>query len=374
MALVLFGFSFIKNGRSLVLATDGLSQHAPIVGYYGEYLRTILRNIFVNHSFEIPMFDFSIGLGSDIVSTLHYYGLGDPLNLLYVFVPIKYTEYMYGVLCVLRMYLCGLGFSFFMLNRGRNVQAAVTGAIAYAFCGFSIMCTIAHPFFISGLMYCPLIFMGIDLILSKKSPVLYIISIALLISTNFYFAYMTCIMMLFYAALRFFELNKGVWKKTLAPTIGKFALYTINAFLIPMVIFLPQINNVLSTGRLNADNYVGVFYSPSYYATLLDSVTNPASNMSYSLLGFTGVSFLCIIVCFVHFRKHKNTAIGFLISIVAILFPVFGHIMNGFAYVTNRWSWIFSFIAAVAVSNCYDELFELENKEKKCYGLFVPHI
>ena len=41
------------------------------------------------------MWDMNIGYGSDILTTLHYYVIGDPLTLLSVFVPAEHTETLY---------------------------------------------------------------------------------------------------------------------------------------------------------------------------------------------------------------------------------------------------------------------------------------
>lgn len=370
MSALIFGLLFARNGRSLVANIDGLSQHCVVLAYYGKYLRTVLKNIFVNHTFVIPMFDFSIGMGSDIVSTLHYYGVGDPLNLLSVFVSPEKTEYLYDFLIILRMYLAGITFSMYMLYRNSHTSAVITGAFSYAFCGFAMSAAVRHPFFMTGLIYCPLIFLGIDKILKKESPLTYIISLALTVMTNFYFAYMTCIIMLVYAALSYFSLrikkeSKRENAKEFFKTLGKFALFTVNAFLISMIIFLPQVKTTLSGNRLNTDNAVPFFYPLYYYAGFADMIINPSSSEYWTLIGFTGISLLCVILCFVRIRKHKNIAIAFSLATFAALLPVFGHIFNGFAYVTNRWSWIFSFIASVAVTIGYDELFELEAKEKR---------
>lgn len=365
IAVFVYGVFFIANGRSLVLAPDGLSQHVTVLAYYGQYLRTILRNIFVEHTFVIPMFDFSIGLGGDIVSTLHYYGIGDPLNLFSVFVPEAYTEYLYGFLAVLRMYLSGISFAVYMLHKKPHSSAIVTGAIAYAFSGFSLRAATIHPFFMTGMLYIPLIFLGIDLILEKKSPILYISSVALVLVTNFYFAYMSCIIMLIYAAMSYFSLNKKSGAKVFFKTVGSFACYSFIGFLMSLIIFLPQIENVLLTNRLNTDNAVTLFYSPSYYTSLIDSITNAQVGSHWVAIGYTGVTLLCIIMSFVRGKKYKNIVIGFSASLIALLFPVFGHILNGFAYVTNRWTWIIAFIGAVAVVYGYNDLFDLNLKEKK---------
>lgn len=371
MAVMIFGGMFFIYDRSLVWAADGITQHCLSLAYYGEYLRAILRNIFVEHTFHIPMFDFSIGLGADIISTLHYYAIGDPLNLLSVFFKPVYTEYLYSFLVILRMYLAGLTFCIFLSSKKYSPDAVTTGAIAYALTGYSLLAGVRHPFFLTGMVYCPLIFLGIDRILTGKKPLLYIISLAILILSNFYSAYMTCIFMVIYAALRYLTSYRKDGAKHFFVTVGKFALYTVNAFLIPMVIFLPQIENTLMTDRLNTDNAVNLFYAPSYYAGLFNTVTDASSMDEWLVMGFGGVTVLCMIAAFVRIKQYKIVAASGCIGVVLMCFPVFGHILNGFAYVTNRWSWILALIVCAAVTATYEVLFVLSPQEKRRLALFA---
>ena len=105
---------FIKNGRSFVYESngeDGIAQHYMSLVYLGNYLRDILHNLFINHKLIIPQWDMTLGLGADVITTMNYYVLGDPLNLLAVFVSPEKTEYLYTFLIVLRIYLAGLVFS-----------------------------------------------------------------------------------------------------------------------------------------------------------------------------------------------------------------------------------------------------------------------
>ena len=81
-------FIFIKNGRSFVYESngeDGIAQHYMSLVYLGNYLRDILHNLFINHQLIIPQWDMTLGLGADVITTMNYYVLGDPLNLLAVF-------------------------------------------------------------------------------------------------------------------------------------------------------------------------------------------------------------------------------------------------------------------------------------------------
>ena len=79
------------------------------LAYYGEALREFFRNLLAGHP-KLVMWDMSLGYGADILSTLNYYAIGDPLNLLYGFVSPKNTETMYNFMIVLRMYLAGITF------------------------------------------------------------------------------------------------------------------------------------------------------------------------------------------------------------------------------------------------------------------------
>ena len=101
---------FALNGKSFIWNEDGYAQHNLALTYYGTWLRDIIRNILFEHTFSIPLWDFSLGTGSDILTTLNYYVIGEPLNLLSVFVPARYTEYLYDFLIILRLYFAGLAF------------------------------------------------------------------------------------------------------------------------------------------------------------------------------------------------------------------------------------------------------------------------
>ena len=103
-----------RHGKSFVRDGDGLRQHYITLEYWGKYLRQIIKELLIHHRLRIPTWDLHIGFGSDIVTTLHYYVIGDPL-IFYVtaFVPVRYTEYLYDFLCFFRYYLAGITFSWY---------------------------------------------------------------------------------------------------------------------------------------------------------------------------------------------------------------------------------------------------------------------
>ena len=77
-------YPFIAEGKSFIWAAgveDGLTQHFESLAYWGHYLREAVKSIFSGHS-SLPMWNMNLGYGGDILSTLNYYAIGDPLNLL----------------------------------------------------------------------------------------------------------------------------------------------------------------------------------------------------------------------------------------------------------------------------------------------------
>mgnify|MGYP002226681719 CR=1 FL=1 len=133
--------------------------------------------LFEKHSIIIPTYDFSIGYGADVLNTLHYYVIGDPLNLLAVFVPKEHTEILFHVLVILRIYLAGITFSVF----ARSLETDhLRFWLECRFIFFRNTCCIFSAnihFFLNPLIYFPLILLGVDRIYRKKGPGIYIVAL-----------------------------------------------------------------------------------------------------------------------------------------------------------------------------------------------------
>lgn len=370
MFFIMYSIFFIK-GKSFIWQEDGLQQHYIAFRYYGAWLRTCISNIFVNHSFEIPMWDFSIGQGADIISTLHYYVIGDPISLLSVFAGKNNSELLYNILIFLRMYLAGLAFSLFCFKFDFNKKGILIGALSYIFCGYTITAAIRHPYFINPMIYLPLILLGAEKILRAEKPYLFIFMIFISGISNFYFLYTLVIMTIIYVLVRYFTLNKEKNFKNFINTILKFALYGIIGILMSMFILLPVIKLFLSDVRIDANNEVNLFYDIKYYYTVLMSFGNYAEAGNWTYLGYTPISLICIYAIFTKRKKEDNTLkILFIILTVFVSFPIFGHILNGMSYVSNRWIWAYSLLVCMMIAKSFEYIFELDTKEKIILVIF----
>ena len=359
-------WQFEGNGKSLVWSHDGIPQHLNSLAYYGRYLREALYTIFVKHKLSLPMWDMNIGYGSDILTTLHYYVIGDPLTLLSVFVPANKTEVLYEVLIFLRIYLAGISFSIFCFYHKNPKQATFMGTLIYIFAGWTIYAAMKHPYFSNPMIYLPLILVGIDKIYKREKPWLFIWATAVSAMSNFYFFYMICIFMFIYAAFRYFGIfsRRRRSVKDVLVWLVKFIGYYAVALMIAAVIFLPVIMTLFGTDRFQAENYVPLLYDRIYYEKYLGDLIGE-NMIQWGVAGYSAVAMAGVFVLFSKKRKYLDLKWGFALLNLFLLVPFAGHVLNGFSYVSNRWIWAYGMLIAYIFVKAYPEFFTLKVQEKK---------
>lgn len=202
VCMMVFSWYFL-TGRTLIWQGDGWTQHYRALVYYAKYLRSILRGILYEHRLVVPQWDFSLGEGNDILQTLHYYVMGDPFAFFSVLVPTRFLHLYYDFMVLLRMYLAGVAFSCLCFHQKRRGRCAVmAGALTYVFCYWAIYNAARHPYFLNPMIYFPMLVMGIEKILRKEKPYLFILSVCLSAVSNFYFFYMIALLTAVYALIR----------------------------------------------------------------------------------------------------------------------------------------------------------------------------
>ncbi len=367
VACVLAYSVFIINDVSFIWvggAQDGYAQHYTALMYIGQWGREVLRNIFVNHSFEIPMWDFSIGYGSDVITSMHYYAFGDPLNLLSILVPSKYTEHLYCFLIILRMYLAGLTFSMFCLKMNRSKWGTLAGAITYVLSGYMVFAGIRHPFFINPMIYLPLILLGAEKILRKESFCLFVVAVCVGALCNFYFLYMMVIAVVIYVAVRYFTMERQRSVKDAFAQIGKFLLLGILGVAMAGVIFIPVVNVLFNSNRMEVSGGItDWFYQLNYYKKLVVSMFAGDTPAEWTCLSFSAPSFVAIVTLFMTKKKHRGSKVCLIALFVMLLFPIFGKVMNGFSYVSNRWTFIFAALVSFIFATIWQDILSLSKKK-----------
>ena len=368
MCIVAF-LPFFTEGKSFVWGAgveDGLSQHFSALAYYGEALREFFRNLLAGHP-KLVMWDMSLGYGADILSTLNYYAIGDPLNLLYGFVSPKNTETMYDFMILLRMYLAGITFIMYARKMKKRSYGTVIGALVYVFSGFCFRLGLRHPFFINPMIYFPLLCLGIEKIYQRERPYVFIFAVCVSAMSNYYFLYMLTIFAVIYAWIRFYKYSEENKIKTFFLTILKFGMYYTLGIAMAAVILLPSVIGFLGNGRYGngADWKSLIVYPGKYYLLFIENFIgygNMGSNTNAGYLPIVGI--VVLFTLFSQRMKHKKYRVAFIASIIALILPIFGYAFNGFSYANNRWAFALSFIVALLTAEMYPRLFVMSKRQQ----------
>ncbi len=363
--------AFFVHLKSFLWVTDGYYQHWMAFAYYGRWLREIISNLCKAHALVIPEYDFSLGMGAGIIPTLHYYCIGDPFCLLSALVPMRFSSAAYGFLIFVRLYLAGIFFILYARYTGRRGLGLVAGALSYVFCGYALFAAVRHPFFINPMITFPLLLYGVEKIMREKKAATFGVVVAVTVGSNFYFAYMqgafVCIYVFFrYAFFRKDRSIKGILGYAVPIVVSGLAgIATASAIFIPVVLAM------FSSGRNGQPISSNGLYSLYYYVKLVTSFLVPGGTGVWVHVGLSVTGFLCAMAVFLLNREDGGENASLLQSLrwavaatlVGFLIPFFGKATNGFGYVTNRWEWLFEFVAAYAVAFVWDRLWTMENKK-----------
>ena len=111
---------------------------------------------------------------------------------------------------------------------------SVVFSVIYALIGY-IVVFYDNVFWLDGVIMLPLILVGINKIIDKKSALFYVISLAISLMVSFYTGYMNCIFSVIYFIYKLVEKNKYKDKKI----ILNFIVSSIAAVLIAGVVLVP---------------------------------------------------------------------------------------------------------------------------------------
>ncbi|MDR0444537.1 MAG: YfhO family protein [Treponema sp.] len=363
--VLLFGYiSFFVSGKSFVWNSDGKIQHLPSLIYMGRYLREFVRNI-LSGNIIIPLFDFKIGLGEDIATSLRVQSVPiSPLNLLSLFIPTRLMEWYYDIVVILRLYFSGLAFAYFLWTVTKTKKWAILiGALIYTFSGWAIFSAVRHPAFALAMVYTPLLTAGIDRTLRGKKPYLFIGSTFLSALSGFYFLYMETIFLFIYTLIRIHNLHSRQYFKSLMGKGLKIVFYYLTGLFLAAPFFIPIVMaqfNTIRKSHVQVDSLL-LYSQNQYFNLFLNSIK---SNVSWDHLGMSSISLIALILLFDSSVKHKKHIIaGFAALLILYLIPFGGYLLNGFAYVSGRWTFLFAFAIAFITAYILPDIINLKKTE-----------
>ncbi len=360
LAPVVFS-EFIFKDLSFVNRGDGFTQHVRALLYYGRYLRAFIWNLINNHKLIAPQWDFRIGHGADILSALHYYAVGDPLNLLSAVFPDKYIGYCYTLISLLRVYFAGLFFLFFSneIFEGKSKRAVMLGTLSFVFGFFAVNASGANVFDVDYIMYFPLLLLGLERIIRGKRGTVLTIAVFLAGIANFVLFSAIGILMAMYTVLRLImEYRKDL------PKGGRVLLKTAGSVLLGVglagAVLIPAGYSLFNNPRSGMVYKVLPFLPMDY---VLEVPPNLLSGRDGSY-GFMGFMLPLLVMSF----GMKDRIVVFLRRMLIFLWimffiPEFSNIVNFFSGYERRWTFLFSILYSCILICVWDSCGEITKKQ-----------
>ncbi len=341
VALLVLLIPFVARGHHLVWvaqAGDAATQGVTFLNRLRE----------VGWFKAIGSYDFYLGLGSDFLTSMSFFSLFDPFNVLVFIFPFDIV-WVYDIIMLLKFIAAGAAIFIYLHWRKVKGGYSVALSLIYMFTGFLAFTFVRHLNLTSGAIYLPLMIMGLEQVYQKKNPFVFIGFSFLCLINSFYMFFFNSVFVVLYAFLYHAEVcsaaggGRTYWK-TLIPSLWKIAVFYLVAIVLAGFMLLPNAYAYLHAARSESKGLIGITFS-FLTGAVFTYFTHTVSN-HYSIIGFNLFIDILLLAAFLICKRQKK-AFAFrvctVILTIGFFVPLFGYFMNIFNYSNNRWSYILNF-------------------------------
>ena len=198
MCISYFAFGVFPFGDESVLVLD---LNAQYVYFFGALRRAIYGDASLIYS-------FSRALGGEFIGIFAYY-LSSPLSFIVALFPEDMM--LDALLCLfsVKCGLCGLTLAYYLdCHKIGSKQSRIIFGILYALCGYGVVYQ-HNTMWIDCMYLLPIIALGTERLISKRKYLLFTLSLALAIFSNFYIGFMMCIFCFIYFFYAYFCVSEN---------------------------------------------------------------------------------------------------------------------------------------------------------------------
>ena len=376
--LLIYGLlnQFPFGKMSLIVEWDMKEQYFN----YFEYYKTFLNS-------NNMMYSFSKVLGGDLIGLTAYY-LSSPFNLLLLVFKDVSTDKILLLISLLKIGFSGLSLSVLMKYLIKKVDyLSLLFVLPYALMSYTIIYQ-QNLMWLDGLVWLPIIILGIYKIINEKSFFLYSISMFIMIISNYYIGYMIGVFSLFHFIYVLINSNcyeKGFRKNYYREGVKNYlfgVMFTIGL----SAFWLVPIGYSLAGGK-------GPFSSNDSGLLNFSFIMNPLDLFSKLFTGsfiwddvLAGLPaifvsmfiFVLVILFFLNSKiskKEKITSLCFLIILILSMslknLNAFWHGLNSPTGFPGRYSFVFSFLLIILAFRCFQNLFKGNKKSHLIIALLI---
>jgi hypothetical protein len=360
MILIFIQRGIVPFGDESFLRMDMYHQYAP---FFSEFKYKL------SHGGSL-LYSWHLGLGINFAALYSYY-LASPLNWLIILVPQKFVLEFMAYMIVFKIGLSGLSFAYYLRKHSKFESFGIAFfAIFYALSGYMAAYN-WNIMWLDCIVLFPLIMLGLESLVYERKFILYTLSLAMSISSNYYISIMICLFLVFYFfSLLIIKPVNGF--KDLFISGIQFAVFSILAAVISLVILLPEIYALMSTAS-------GEFNFPksySEYFSIIDILARHMPNIeTHTGLDhwpniYCGVAVYIFAILYlindkIRLRERAVYAVLCIFLFAGFSINVLNYIWHGLHYPNSlpaRQSFIYIFIVLYMSYKAYENMYKTSTK------------
>lgn len=346
--LIILVFFYINN------ITPFGSKDFTVIDFYHQYFP--MTSELINRILNSKTLLFSFNGSLPFIRNLYNY-LSSPFNILLL--PFKNNlSTGFSLLIAIKAVLASTTICYYLTKNIKNSILSIPISISYGFSSYYIAYH-WNIMWLDGMIFLPLIILGLEKIIKENKSLLYIITLSISIFSNYYIGYMICIFTFIYFQF-FYLLNYKFNIKDFLIKFKNYILYSIISIGIISIVVIPiyfSLSSISATKdtfpsifetEFNIINFILNNFSLSK-PTALISENIPLPNTSSSLL-----IFILIPLFFINKNINKKEKILYALLLLTLFLCMHNTFINfiwhGFHFPNDlpyRQSFIYIFITII---------------------------
>jgi len=367
-------YPFLEYNRTLIWKIDGMPQYLLWLQYTGEYLQNALHGL-LNGSLVLPKYDFEIGMGGDVNTFLK----SEPMVLFGIFLTPKISAWkFYTILSVIRLYLPGLSFGAYGFYRKYSFFPVLTASLFYTFTGFAFYQVERHPQFALPIILLPLLFIGLEQVITRKGYLFYALMVAVSFFGSYYFLYINTVFMGIYALLRLGQVYPANRIREFFCMLGRIIASYLLGCAMSVYVASPAIARFFLSSRSSSegkDSMLGNLwtYGAGRLESLFLSLIGPVRSVdALTTITVAALIIPALVLLFSGRNKEKRSLrLAVLLGVLFLMIPMVGFVLSGFGNIGNRWCYGFLFALALVLLTEFENLKRLSARQFIALGLLT---
>lgn len=352
LIIAIFLFLIIYSIKSVIPIGDNTMLTIDFYHQYGPLLSELYDKIKAGDNL---IYSFNTGLGLPFFRNFFNY-LSSPFNIIMLLFPRDNIVTAFSIIIALKIIIASCIMSYFLKKCFNKNSIFITlFGLTYGFSSYFVA-FYWNIMWLDGLIFLPLVVLGIKQLIDENKINLYVLSLFLSIISNYFISYMICIFScLFFLIYIFFKENisrKELIKKILLFTICSIIAGGLAAFM--LLPYVSSLKSISATGDsftfYKTFNFNPIYFFANHFSLVKSIVF---SSQEYFLPNISsGIVVFALIIAF-YFNgnikiKYKLMATTFLIClIISFLYVPLDFIWHGFHTPNDlpfRYSYIYIFI------------------------------